>query len=134
VRTSSSKSKAGPIAGGVIGGLLGLLLLLGLVVLWRRRRRLRQHVAPSAEFMRAAGHPSGFDRSASSAQLPLARQTSLLGSDPPPPFAPGLYVDPVYEKVRLAATQRQQYENDHDDVASATSWPEEKAESSLLID
>lgn len=38
-KPSGSKSKAGPIAGGVVGGIAGLALIGALIWLWVRRRR-----------------------------------------------------------------------------------------------
>ncbi|KAF8077810.1 hypothetical protein FPV67DRAFT_1557261 [Lyophyllum atratum] len=45
--SGSSKSKAGPIAGGVVGGIVALALIAAFVFWWTRRRRAR--TAPSSE-------------------------------------------------------------------------------------
>ncbi|KAL7942686.1 hypothetical protein V8C42DRAFT_331644 [Trichoderma barbatum] len=50
--TSSGSSKAGPIAGGVVGGLAGLVLLVGLIFFFLRRRKpatSTQYITPSTE-------------------------------------------------------------------------------------
>ncbi|KAL7932903.1 hypothetical protein V8C35DRAFT_305765 [Trichoderma chlorosporum] len=50
--TSSGSSKAGPIAGGVIGGLAGLVLIVGLIFFFLRRRKAAapaQYITPSTE-------------------------------------------------------------------------------------
>jgi len=67
------------------------------------------------------------------ARLPLvARQPSLEDEQPPPPFTPGSYTDPIYEKVLSAKAQRQEYEA-YDRVRQSTeSWG--KAEKGFLIE
>ncbi|KAI0374753.1 hypothetical protein BV20DRAFT_960910 [Pilatotrama ljubarskyi] len=124
------KSHTGAIVGGVLGGLALLLLAACAVVLVRRLMRARR-TAPSAEFMNLArgntGTPTAFGATptpglgSGDRLIPLARQTSVedhlgMGVDvegqgggaqgqgaPPPPFTPGDWTDPVYEKVQAAA-------------------------------
>ncbi|KZT11429.1 uncharacterized protein LAESUDRAFT_720659 [Laetiporus sulphureus 93-53] len=128
-----SRTNTSAIAGGVIGGLLAVLLLLGLIFLWFRRRR-RNRVAPSSEFLAARATPGLPDTP--HAQIPLARHASIEDEQPPPPFTRGSYRDPVYEKVRAARVQRQQYGlYDQDGMGPATSWErDQKSEKSFLIE
>ena len=133
--SSSSSPNVGAIAGGVVGGVVLLALLVGLFLFLRRRRRT--HAAPSAEFMHIARRGSGSSSSSgggggggspalsakrasqgtmrslslSSMPLALARQGSLSLDDDerPPPFTPGNYRDPVYEKVLASAALREEY-------------------------
>ncbi|OSX65167.1 hypothetical protein POSPLADRAFT_1038961 [Postia placenta MAD-698-R-SB12] len=102
------KTNVGAIAGGVIGGLCLFALLAVLLVFWLRRRR-RTRVAPSAEFMSAAAAAS-HSADAKEASLPLARQNSLE-DELPPAFTPGSFSDPIFEKLRSAEMQRQQYQD-----------------------
>ncbi|KAH9951298.1 hypothetical protein B0H21DRAFT_276076 [Amylocystis lapponica] len=106
--STSHHNHAGAITGGVIGGVLGLLLLIGLAFCIRRRMRTRtRRLAPSAEFMAATARPV----STAEVRPPLARQMSIEGvEEAPPPFTPGTYSDPVFEKVRAAAVQRESYQ------------------------
>lgn len=125
--TSRSKHSdhTGAIVGGVIGGFaLFLLIAIGTILL-RRRLRARR-TAPSAEFMDIARGATpgrtptpGFVRVEGTTTpsgdrfLPLARQGSLADDgddDRPPMFTPGAYTDPVFEKVRVAAAMREEYE------------------------
>ncbi|KAI0709059.1 hypothetical protein C8Q76DRAFT_98019 [Earliella scabrosa] len=132
-QASSSSPNVGAIAGGVVGGVVLLALLVGLLLFLRRRRRT--HTAPSAEFMHIARRGSGSSSSSgggggspalsakrasqgtmrslslSSMPLALARQGSLSLDDDerPPPFTPGNYRDPVYEKVLASAALREEY-------------------------
>lgn len=83
-------------------------LLAVLLVFWLRRRR-RTRVAPSSEFMSAAAAAS-HSADAKEASLPLARQNSLE-DELPPAFTPGSFSDPIFEKLRSAEMQRQQYQD-----------------------
>lgn len=130
-KASHSSPPVGPIVGGVLGGFVLLALLgAGFYVFLRRRRTTR---APSAEFMHIArqGSPTlsfaaaKHRESMTPSKTPLARQSSLDDHEydlhpeeddrPPPPFSPGSFSDPVYEKVSASAALREQYSaRDHE--------------------
>ncbi|KAI0807151.1 hypothetical protein C8Q74DRAFT_1362688 [Fomes fomentarius] len=135
-KASHSSPPIGPIVGGVLGGFVLLALLGGGLFLFLRRRR-RTTRAPSAEFMHIArqGSPTLSFASAAAAakhresmtpsKTPLARQSSLDDHEydihseeddrPPPPFSPGSFSDPVYEKVSASAALREHYSaRDHE--------------------
>ncbi|KAL1947702.1 hypothetical protein VTO73DRAFT_13426 [Trametes versicolor] len=130
----------GAIVGGVIGGLAFLLLTTVATILLYRRMRARR-TAPSAEFidfargttpgpgpvrMEGTTTPSG-DR-----LLPLARQGSLDDTDDcPPAFTPGVYGDPVLEKVQAAAAMREQYQRRESYPAAQADYKEPLEHSEL---
>lgn len=123
---SNASSSHSPHTGAIVGGVLGalaLLLLASLAFLLLRRRRRASHTPPSAEFMhfaRGAASPAFVSDGTTTPSnmmtkagdlLPLARYPSLEQpyEDLPPAFTPGLYRDPVFEKVHEAAAMREQF-------------------------
>ena len=102
--SSSGRSKAGPIAGGVIGGLIILLLAVLGIFLWKRRVD-KKRVAPSAEFM----HHNRLTPSLSHARPLRSSYSDIEDDQPPPPFTRGSFKDPLFEKVSQAAAQRELY-------------------------
>lgn len=125
--TGKQHEHTGAIAGGVIGGLAFLLLAIVVTILLYRRMRARR-TAPSAEFMDLARGTTpgpapvrmeGTTTPSGDRLLPLARQGSLGDyDDRPPAFTPGIYADPVFEKVHAAAALREQYQR-RDSYAAA---------------
>ena len=123
--------------GGVLGGVaLVVLAVLAFLFIRRRRRRSRAaDVAPSAEFMRMAreGTPSfvAFHDSSGGdsvdfsgtprSHTPLVHQGLLDAHEHPPPFTPGSYTDPVYEKVQESESLHAWYSQP---VHSSNSDPE----------
>ncbi|KAF9072936.1 hypothetical protein BDP27DRAFT_1319663 [Rhodocollybia butyracea] len=92
----------------VIGG-VSLLALIGLVLIYMRRRR-RYHTAPSAEFMSGrsavapsmASSPARADSFNSMTELTQAGRPSMnlqYANTPPPLFTPGNYPYPFPEKL-----------------------------------
>ncbi|PCH38273.1 hypothetical protein WOLCODRAFT_136144 [Wolfiporia cocos MD-104 SS10] len=68
----------------------------------------------------------------------LVRRTLPEDEQPPPAFTPGKYRDPVYEKVRSAAQQHQEYQQRYgqqqDGRYTALDESCDKAEGSFLIE
>ena len=106
---SHNSSKTGAIVGGVFGGLIFLALLaLGIFLFLRRRKRKR--TPASAEFRDRASpwitftgaQEPEFGPSPSQEYLNARRYRDGDGDGndgPPPPFAPGDFNQPVFEKV-----------------------------------
>jgi hypothetical protein len=111
ILSASKKSNVGAIAGGIVGAIMVLLLILLGVFLYMRRRK-KQHLAPSAEFL---GQNASFQRVPSfvetsyrhhppSSFSPIAEPShrgpvaAAVASNHPNPFADTSYQDhgPVY--------------------------------------
>ena len=88
--SSSSRTNAGAIAGGVLGVAILLALASLAVLLVRRRRELR--VAPSAEFMSVFGPRAGY---------------MVSQAHSPPPFTTGRWRDPMVENVPSLSTRHE---------------------------
>ncbi|KAG8936706.1 hypothetical protein FRC03_004167 [Tulasnella sp. 419] len=111
---SSKSNNIGAIVGGIVGGVVLLALVLGLFLVYRRRKQNR--VAPSAEFAKYHAKPSlqPMHRPPMAEADQPRRSASTagyapLGSTSPPPapeengdvlpaFTPGHYNGPVFEK------------------------------------
>ena len=95
----------GAIAGGVIGAIL-LLLLLAFGAIWFVRRRRRSRLPASAEFRDYGTQPAALGSYSAansySSHTPLNREKGAMhdDGDEPPPFSPGSYTDPLFEKLR----------------------------------
>ncbi|EIW60516.1 uncharacterized protein TRAVEDRAFT_70877 [Trametes versicolor FP-101664 SS1] len=139
---SSSKhsNHTGAIVGGVIGGLAFLLFATVATSLLCRRMRARR-TAPSAEFMDLARGTTpgpgpvrmeGTTTPSGDHLLPLARQGSLGDEDDrPPAFTPGVYGDPVLEKVHAAAALREQYQRRDSYAAAQADYKEPLGDSEV---
>lgn len=93
--------------------MIGALVLLALILTGihlRRRTLQRKRTAPSAEFMH---HPALLAQRRNSTPALLMRSPSPYADgdtdeEKPPPFTPGAYADPVFEKVQAAAAAHQE--------------------------
>ncbi|OCH87427.1 hypothetical protein OBBRIDRAFT_796251 [Obba rivulosa] len=129
----SHSNHAGAIAGGVIGSFAFLAAVLGAAFVLRRRHIRKNHVAPSAEFMAVAPRPgTGFGPA--DTPTPYEHDFSTEDLEQPPPFTPGKWTDPVYEKVQASAALQEQYSRSYDQHQAGASSAYEKSEGRMLLD